>query len=409
VESFIETLKLVHVLGPLSGFDLLSMSCSGGEASLMADMAHGRKVVFRPFTGKEVAPLKEELGEIVTIANPLDYHTFIWGNWPAMKRMFEVALAPRFDLALLVMDFPRSDRCDPDDWDQATNSFMLANAEIQTPSAVVASMQETMPEKVAHDLINVGIVPLCGLENSIIAAEVAAMIGQTWRQDLPAPLLSSQWDASESVLETLSESQSKRELSKLGLVVPKGVVIHNMNDIDTAMRGLEFPMALKALGIAHKTEMGAVKLNLKSTLEVLQALAELSSLSKSFLLEEMAPKPLAELIVGVSRDPVVGLMMTLGAGGVLAELLGDTASILLPTDETEIRSTLADLKIGRLLDGYRDSDAADIDALIANIVCIANYAVRHESELQELDVNPLFATQFGSVAVDALIVKRKMK
>ena len=98
--------------------------------------------------------------------------------------------------------------------------------------------------------------------------------------------------------------------------------------------------------------------------------------------------------------------MTIGAGGVLTELLGDTASLLLPASEADIRSALGSLKIGRLLDGYRDTEAADIDALIANVLCIANYAVQHRDTLEELDVNPLFATQFGSVAVDALIVKR---
>ena len=80
------------------------------------------------------------------------------------------------------------------------------------------------------------------------------------------------------------------------------------------------------------------------------------------------------------------------------------ANLLLPATETDIRDALASLKIGRLLGGYRDSDAADIDALIANIICIANYAVANAGTLEELDVNPLFATQYGSVAVDALIV-----
>ena len=116
--------------------------------------------------------------------------------------------------------------------------------------------------------------------------------------------------------------------------------------------------------------------------------------------------PQAELIVGVTRDPVCGLVLTLGAGGVLTELLDDTVSLLLPSTENDIRTALSSLKIGRLLEGYRETEAADIDALIANIMCIANYAVQQAETLEELDVNPLFATQFGSVAVDALIVKR---
>ena len=76
---------------------------------------------------------------------------------------------------------------------------------------------------------------------------------------------------------------------------------------------------------------------------------------------------------------------------------------------SDIRTALAGLKINRVLEGWRGSEATDIDALIANILCIANYACANADTLEELDVNPLFATQYGSVAVDALIVKRKLQ
>ncbi|MEL6946616.1 MAG: acetate--CoA ligase family protein, partial [Pseudomonadota bacterium] len=166
------------------------------------------------------------------------------------------------------------------------------------------------------------------------------------------------------------------------------------------------PFALKALGVAHKSEHGALRLGLTSHHAIVGALEEMGSLADLFLLEEMVAKPLAEILVGVSRDPVIGLVLTIGAGGVLAELLDDTATLLLPTEEQDVRTALSGLKIGRVLDGYRGSDAADIDALVANILCIALYAERHADTLEELDVNPLFVTQYGSVAVDALVVKR---
>ena len=179
-----------------------------------------------------------------------------------------------------------------------------------------------------------------------------------------------------------------------------------MAGIESALQILEFPLAIKALGIAHKSELGAVELGVETTADAILAIQRLSQHSDRFLIEQMAAKPLAELLVGVTRDPVCGLMLTVGAGGMLTELLDDTANLLLPATEADIRDSLAELKIGRLLEGYRASDAADIDALIANILCIANYAVAHADTLEELDVNPLFATQYGSMAVDALIVKR---
>lgn len=404
LESFLETLKLLHAGGVTGGGDILSMSCSGGEASLMADAAMGHKVFYRPFQPAEVDNLKVELGEIVTVANPLDYNTFIWGDWSAMERMFARALEPQFDLAILVNDYPRGDRCDDDDWRNALGAFIAAVKATGARAANVTSLAEAMPEHIAQQLFEAGIAPLCGLENAVIAAEAAAKIAASWERDpSPALLLPA---VANSHFETLDEAASKADLAKAGLVVPNAMVISNMAELETAFAQLEFPLAIKALGIAHKSDIGAVELNIGSTAEAVMALQRLARHSDRFLVEEMASAPQAELIVGITRDQVCGLVLTLGAGGVLTELLDDTASLLLPSSETDIRNALFSLKIGRLLEGYRDTEAADIDALIANILCIANYAVQQADTLEELDVNPLFATQFGSVAVDALIVKR---
>ena len=406
IESFLETLKLLHVNGPLNGPDLLSLSCSGGEASLMADAAEGRHVRFRPYSAEEASAVKAQLGDIVTVANPLDYNTFIWRDWPGMTRMFEAALAPQFDLSMLVMDFPRNDRCDDFDWKAATDTFVAASKSVKAPCAVVASLPECMPETVARDLFSKGIAPLCGLEQAVEAAEAAAFIGRAFRSEQPAPLLAPGQDDGNDVV-TLSEHQSKQELAKAGLVVPNGVLVEDVGDIETALQQLEFPLAVKAMGLAHKTEQGGVVLNITSSADLITTISSMSRLSKSFLIEEMAAKPQAELIVGVFRDPVVGLTMTIGAGGILTELLADVTTLLLPASEHDIRSALAGLKVGKLIEGYRHSDGADLEALIANILCIAKYALDNADTLQELDVNPLLASQFGSSAVDALIVLRK--
>jgi hypothetical protein len=88
IPEFLETLKLLHVHGPLPGRSLCSMSCSGGEASLIADAAVDRDLTFRPLTAEERAGVKATLGEMVAVANPLDYHTFIWDDEPAMAATF---------------------------------------------------------------------------------------------------------------------------------------------------------------------------------------------------------------------------------------------------------------------------------------------------------------------------------
>ena len=110
----------------------------------------------------------------------------------------------------------------------------------------------------------------------------------------------------------------------------------------------------------------------------------------------------AELLVGVTRDPTGLMLLTLGAGGVMAELLADTASVLLPCDGQDIRRALAGLRVARLLAGWRGAPAADMDAVVRAVLAIAAYAGA-EPRLLELDVNPLIATPTQAVAVDALI------
>jgi acyl-CoA synthetase (NDP forming) len=189
IPDFLETLKLLHVLGPLPGGDLLSMSCSGGEASVMADAAAGRKVRFRPLDAAEKARVKATLSELVTVANPLDYHTFVWAKEAAMAETFSAAIGCGFDLSMLVLDFPRTDRCSDADWDITVRAVTQAAERTGGRTAVVATVPENMPEARAAELMAGGIVPLCGLEEAIAAAEAAAFVGGAWREPVPLPVL----------------------------------------------------------------------------------------------------------------------------------------------------------------------------------------------------------------------------
>src|SRR3546814_1069381 len=100
IPAFLEALKLLHVTGPLDGFTLSSMSCSGGEASVMADAAEGRRVRYRALTPEQARTVKATLGPLVSVANPLDYHTFIWADEAAMTATFSAMVAAGFDLNL---------------------------------------------------------------------------------------------------------------------------------------------------------------------------------------------------------------------------------------------------------------------------------------------------------------------
>ncbi|RVC40952.1 CoA-binding protein, partial [Mesorhizobium sp. M4B.F.Ca.ET.088.02.2.1] len=139
IPAFIEALKLLHITGPLPGYKLSSMSCSGGEASVMADSAEGRWVHFPALTDKHRAHVKSTLGPLVAVANPLDYHTFIWNNEPAMTATFTAMVSGGFDLNMLVLDFPRPDRCSDTDWWTTLRAFEAALKTNSAQGEIVSS------------------------------------------------------------------------------------------------------------------------------------------------------------------------------------------------------------------------------------------------------------------------------
>jgi hypothetical protein len=116
----------------------------------------------------------------------------------------------------------------------------------------------------------------------------------------------------------------------------------------------------------------------------------------------MVPGAVLELLVGVQRDPRLGLALTLGAGGVLVELVDDTDTVLLPTTRREIREALTGLRVGPVLAGYRGRPA-DLEAVVAAVEAVAAFAVDQAERLLELEVNPLLVLPDGAVAVDALV------
>jgi acyl-CoA synthetase (NDP forming) len=430
VPSFLEALKLLHAVGPLESRTLSSMSCSGGEASVMADTAVGRGVHFPPLEAAHKARVQDTLGPLVAVANPLDYNTYIWAKEEALAATFGAMASGGFGLNLLVLDFPRTDRCSDADWWITVNAFETALKENDAKGAIVASMGENLPEGHSAELLRRGIVPIHGIEEAFDAAEAAAFVGEAWRRsvltstvagrpplrqatpDTSPPLdggevsrakPGTEWGASSP-----DEASAKSMLAAGGLPVPPGLRVGSVQEAALAAEKLGFPVALKALGVAHKSEAGAVRLNLKAADDVRAAAEALLPLGTGLYVERMVQGGVAELIVGFTRDAVFGPVMTLGSGGVLVELLKDSATLLLPASHTEIETALRGLKLFPLLDGYRGRARADLAAAVDAIAGIADFVVANGDAVEELDVNPLIVCKQGEGAwiADALLVTR---
>ncbi len=409
----LETLKLLHVTGALPGRRIVSASCSGGEASLVADLAQPRGLDMPAIPPGAQAALHAVLGDKVTVANPLDYHTYIWGDLAAQTACFRALLDCRFDLHLLVLDFPRADRCVSGSWQTTVDAWVAAHTASGARCAVVASMPEGLPDGVARQLLERGIAPMQGLAECLDAIGHAAAIGATWarRSDIlplpgPRPGVRSVAGPGDGAVRMLDEVAGKLALAAHGLPIPRGAVVSAADAAGVADR-LGFPMVAKAVSdtLAHKTEAGAVRLNLRSAEQVSEAVAAMGHLSDRFLLEHMVEGGVAEFLVGVTRDPPFGLALTLGAGGVWVDWLADATTLLLPASRDDIRRAFESLRSWTLVTGYRGRPAGDIEALVDAALAVAAYAQTHAARLVELDVNPVLVLPQGRgvVAVDAMI------
>ncbi|RVA23433.1 CoA-binding protein, partial [Mesorhizobium sp. M7D.F.Ca.US.004.03.1.1] len=406
IPAFIEALKLLHITGPLPGYRLSSMSCSGGEASVMADSAEGRWVNFPDLTGTHRAHVKSTLGPLVAVANPLDYHTFIWNNEPAMTATFTAMVSGGFDLNMLVLDFPRPDRCSDTDWWATLRAFESALKTNRAQGAIVSSLPENLPEEYTAGLMARGMVPLFGISEAMDAAGAAAFIGWAWAEPQAQPIDTSAAGAPGGDHVTPDEAEAKSRLIEAGLPVPKGERAANAVEAVISSMALGFPVALKALGVTHKSEVGAVRLNLRDAESVSTAAHDLLPLGTGLYVERMVRDGVAELIVGFTRDPMFGAVMTLGTGGVLVELLRDSVTLMLPATRDDIEAALRGLKLFPLLEGYRGRPKADVAAAIDAISGIAAFVQKNAGEIEELDINPLIVCSEGKGAwiADALLV-----
>lgn len=390
LEAFLETLKLLHCTGPLPSNRIASISCSGGEASLVADLAVARDLEFPALPEDRNVALRDALGPMVALANPLDYHTYIWRDTEAMTRAWGAMTGDDLALTMSIVDYPHTD---PSDWVCATQAALGVHRRTGRNFAVVASLPELMDDAAAAELMAGGVVPLYGLNAALAAAEAAAKV----RAPDPSPV------AIPGLAEpdrTLTEAEAKSALARHGVPVPQRATASSPEEAGILASSLSSPLVLKGTGFAHKTEAGAVRLGLKAD-DIEQAALDMGG--DGFLVEEMIDRGIAEILVGVLRDPAHGFVLTLGAGGVMTELLKDTVSLLLPVTEAQVEIAFGQLRCAPILAGYRGKPGVDMAALVRTVMGVQTYVLDHADRVSEVEINPVICTADRAVAVDALI------
>jgi acyl-CoA synthetase (NDP forming) len=405
MEGLIEALKILHVHGPLPGYKLGIMAPSGGDCALVADAVEKGQLELTPLSNEHQESINSTVHDLVSVSNPFDYQLFDWLDSDRLTATYTKFIEQQFDISLCVFDYPRSDRCDGSNWIPAQQAIVDAVAQTKAKVAVLATMPECMPENTAKFLMSKGIAPLSGISAGIEGLQAVADIGSVWKSSLPAALFSTEASAEDGQSILLDESQAKKRIAQFGVTVPNSEIVHSSNEVKKAVQKLNYPLVVKALGVAHKTDVGAVKLNLKTVSEVVQAVADMEQLSQRFLIEEMVDDVVAEIIVGVVRDEQFGHYLVLGAGGILVELMRDSRSLLLPVNRQEVFDALYALRSSALFQGFRGRAKGDLDATVDAILAIADFVYECGNEIEELDINPLMirSSGNGAVAADALL------
>ena len=234
----------------------------------------------------------------------------------------------------------------------------------------------------------------------------------------PVPPLA---EPSTAALEALSAGRDKgfderraaQLFSALGVPMAKSMAVPEARRIPAAVESIGPPVALKILSpdIAHKTEAGGVALGLPDGQTAALAAREIEKRVRAhapdaklegFLVQKME-RGLAEVILGFRRDPLVGPTVTVGLGGVLAEIYKDAATRLAPVDGAEAIEMIAEVKGLATIRGYRNLPKGDVAALARAIAAFSALAHKAFAQVREAEINPLLVNEDGVVAVDGLV------
>lgn len=405
---------------------LASVHDSGGERAHFIDVAADQGVRFAEISAETRGRLAAVLDPGLPAVNPLD----AWGTGRDYERIFGECIAALLDdpdtaaLAFAV------DLSGEDLEPGYTRVALEAAARTDKPFAVLSNLRSAIDTARAAELRAGGVPVLEGTATGLAAfravfdlhdhralpplrppAPVDEGVRERWRTRLG----SGSGDGRQGQLQEGTADASSRpwtEAQALALLRDYGIPVPQFETASTGVEVLEaadrvgWPVALKASGLSHKTEVGGVRLGLEDAAEVGEAYAEMADrLGPNVLVAAMAPRGV-ELALGVVRDPQFGPLVLVAAGGELVEVLRDRRLALPPVDAARARRLLDRLGVRPLLDGVRGRPPVDVDAVVDAVVRMSLLAAELGDTLDAVDVNPLVCGPEGCQAVDALVIPR---
>ncbi len=411
LDELIYTSLLFSRLGRLGPGGLSTIHDSGGERELLMDLAHAKGVRFAAINDETTRRLSERLEYGLPPVNPCD----AWGTGNDFEEIFKDCLAALMQDPDSAIGAVACDRL-PEGLLNAAHVRIARHAAAQSgkPVLVCANHQGTGNNLDLGVLAREGLVVMDGMPQLLRAVRALTEhrdFQPPGRPVAPDPAIVARWRARLAGGEPLDEAAGLDLLSDFGVPTVERRTADSRIGALAAAEELGGAVALKTAepGIAHKSDMGGVHLNLEGPEAVAAAYDDLARrLGPRVLISSMAPRGV-EMILGITRDPQLGPTQVIGAGGIYAEVLKDLVLARPPFDAGWAQRLIDRLRLRPLLDGVRGQPAVDVAAFARAAAALSAMAEALGDLLAEVDVNPIIVNPKGCLAVDALIVPRQQQ
>lgn len=395
-------------------------SISGGTGAHFADLASAAGLDLPVLSDAKQAELHTWIPEYLNVANPVDNGGHPVGDWRGRKIIDAILADPAVGVLICPITGPfppMSDKLAQDLVDAAEQTDKLVCVVWGSPVGTEDAYRTTLlgSSRVAtfRTFANCITAVRAHLEHARFTDAYRSPFDEAPRTPSPS------FRKAQALMRPgrqLSEHAAKQLLRAYGIRVPREQLVTSAAAAVRAAGQVGYPVVMKASGaqLAHKTELGLVKIGLTSASQVRDAYRELTDIARyegvsldGVLVCQMVERGV-EMVVGVSHDQLFGPTVTVGLGGVLVEVLRDAAVRVPPFGDDQARAMLRDLRGRALLDGVRGAPPADVDALVEVVVRVQRMALELGDEISELDINPLMVLPRGqgAVALDALVVCR---
>lgn len=411
---------MLKVRQPPKGRGVAMIAVSGGETSLVSDLAHAANVHLPDFAPATLDKLRGVLPSFANLGNPLD--TTDRGVYDSANvysgAIRALAADPAVSMIAVVQDCsPALSTRGAGNYRRIADTVAAVSREIDKPVAFFNPTAGGMHPHVIEPFAETNVAVMQGARASLLAIGRMMELADFAEPRPPQPIAPlPEWQKRLASGQPFSERESKAFLAAHGIRVTREQSAATLDAAVAAADAIGYPVVMKidSADLPHKTEVGGVRVGLADAAAVDAAFAEIMANARrhapdaridGVVVQEMVAGGV-ELIAGLNRQEPFGMGLVTGMGGVLVELLQDAASDLCPIGPDEARGLIDATRAAKLLAGYRGKPAADADAFSQLLSRLSLLGAAYADHLQSIDLNPVSVLPAGqgAVVLDALII-----